>query len=209
MSGSFHSSGKSPGKQMSTLGHTAALDLLARLHAHKNAGYGDAWRKRGELLSIFTNLARKYDRLVVALDQGVDAADERALDTAGDLCVYAAKYLTWLAERSPNDFDAISTPSAEICADRGGTEAANAVLSAIEVSGGDVAQSWKALKAAFEPLEAGLIAQGEGGEGSLSWQRKVELAWGLAGASASLLIALGSENPTEAANWRVEVEAMG
>jgi hypothetical protein len=194
---------------MPTLDSAAALYLLERLHEHKNAGYGDAWRKRGELLSIFTNLARKYDRLVVALDQGVDAADERTLDTAGDLCVYAAKYLTWLAERSPEDFDAASIPSAEDCADRGGTGAVNVVLGAIKVPSGDVARSWAAVKAAFEPLETGLIAQGEGGEGRLSWQRKVELAWELADASGGLLLALGAEDPEEVESWRAEIEAMG
>lgn len=194
---------------MPNLESAAALDLLARLHSHKNAGYGDAWRKRGELLSIFTNLARKYDRLVVSLDQGVDAADERNLDTAGDLCVYAAKYLTWLAERSPGDFDSISVPSAEDCADRGGTTALNVVLGAIEVPTGDVAQSWAAVKASFEPLEAGLIAQGEGTDGRLGWRRKIELAWDLAGASAALLLALAAENPEEVESWRGEIEAMG
>ncbi|HET7121153.1 MAG TPA: hypothetical protein VFI17_07875 [Solirubrobacterales bacterium] len=194
---------------MPNLESAEALDLLARLHSHKNAGYGDAWRKRGELLSIFTNLARKYDRLVVALDRGVDAADERNLDTAGDLCVYAAKYITWLAERSPGDFDAVSVPSAGDCADRGGTAAVNAVLSAIEVPVGNVAQSWAAVKAAFEPLEAGLIAQGDGADGRLSWQRKIELAWDLAGASAALLLALGAEDPGAVESWRTEIEAMG
>src|SRR3954452_18696688 len=93
---------------MAELDGAAALDLLGRLHAHKNAGYGDAWRKRGELLSIFTNLARKYDRLVVALDEGVRSDDEGLLDTAGDLCVYAGKYLTWLAEQHPDGFDAVT-----------------------------------------------------------------------------------------------------
>jgi hypothetical protein len=65
------------------------------------------------------------------------------------------------------------------------------------------------VKAVFEPLEAGLIAQGEGREGSLSWQRKVGLAWKLAGASAELLLALGIEDPEEAEKWRAEIEAMG
>jgi hypothetical protein len=194
---------------MPDLEQALALDLLSRLHAHKNAGYGNAWRKRGELLSIFTNLARKYDRLVVALDQGVDAPDERILDTAGDLCVYAAKYLTWLAERSPRDFDAASKARAADCADTGGPEAVGIVLGAIEVPSGDVPQSWGRVKAAFEPLEAGLIAQGEGVPGTLTWRRKTELAWDLAGASAALLLALGAETPEEVESWRGEIEAMG
>src|ERR1700724_374555 len=101
-----------------------ALELLVKLHSYKTVGYGDAWRKRGELLSIFTNLARKYDRLVVALDEGVRSSDERMPDTAGDLCVYAAKYLTWLAEQHPEAFDAVSrdTDSA-MSADEAGAQA--------------------------------------------------------------------------------------
>ena len=194
---------------MQALDNTDALELLARLHAQKNAGYGDAWRKRGELLSIFTNLARKHDRLVVALDEQVIAADERILDTVGDLCVYAAKYLTWLAERSPQDFAEVSAPSAADCADRGGTEALETVLGAVEMPAAEVAESWAAIKAAFMPLETGLIAQAEGTEGVLGWQRKIELAWKLAGASAALLLALGAENPAGAQEWRAEIEAMG
>jgi hypothetical protein len=193
---------------MATLDSPTALGLLSSLHAHKNAGYGDAWRKRGELLSIFTNLARKYDRLAVGLDEGVTAADERILDTAGDLCVYAAKYLTWLAERAPHDFDAVSGPSAEECADRGGTDALDVVLGAVKVPSGDVRDSWSAVKAAFEPLEEGLIAQGEGGT-YLKWARKIELAWALAGASAALLLALAAEDPDQEKTWRAEIEAMG
>lgn len=192
---------------MATLDSSTALGLLSRLHTHKNAGYGDAWRKRGELLSIFTNLARKYDRLAVGLDEGVTAADERILDTAGDLCVYAAKYLTWLAEQAPQDFDAVSGPSAEACADRGETEAIDVVLGVVKVPSGNIRESWSAVKAAFEPLEEGLIAQGESRE-CLTWGRKVELAWALAGASAALLLALAAEDPDKEKTWRAEIEAM-
>jgi hypothetical protein len=192
---------------MATLDSSTALGLLAQLHTHKNAGYGNAWRKRGELLSIFTNLARKYDRLAVGLDEGVTAADERILDTAGDLCVYAAKYLTWLAEQAPQDFDAVSGPNAEQCADRGGTDAIDIVLGAVKAPNSDVQTSWSAVKAAFEPLEEGLIAQGEGRVG-LKWARKVELTWALAGASAALLLALAAEAPDQEKTWRAEIEAM-
>src|SRR3954449_10246576 len=96
------------------------VELLIALHSHKTTGYSDAWRKRGELLSIFTNLARKYDRLIVALDEGVRSRDERLPDTVGDLCVYAGKYLTWLAEQHPEAFDAVTRgATSEECADNG------------------------------------------------------------------------------------------
>ena len=74
-----------------------ALDLLARLHRHKDRAYGDAWRRRGEVIGIFANIARKHDRLAVALDERVPAATEDLLDTAAVHCVDFAKYLTWLS----------------------------------------------------------------------------------------------------------------
>jgi hypothetical protein len=190
------------------LNRDTALQLLSRLHARKNAGYGVAWRKRGEVLSIFTNLARKYDRLVVSLDQEATSADERLLDTAGDLCIYSAKYLTWLAEQAPEAFNAASKLCASDCADKGGTDALDLVLQALRPPLGSVGQYWVAVKAAFEPLEVGLIAQSEGEE-VFDWERKVELTWDLAAASAGLLIALGQENADEVASWQAEIEAMG
>ena len=65
---------------------------LATLHAEKHAAYGDSWKKRGELLSILPNIARKVDRL----EGGKATSDEAQLDTAGDLLVYLVKYRFWL-----------------------------------------------------------------------------------------------------------------
>lgn len=69
------------------------LERLIALHREKNAVYGDSWKKRGEMFSIIPNMARKVDRL------GVAGAGDTASDTAIDLCIYAAKYQTWLAEK--------------------------------------------------------------------------------------------------------------
>lgn len=193
---------------MAEFSSATALAQLSALHAHKNRGYGDAWRKRGELLAIFTNLARKYDRLVIALDVGTDSTDERLIDTAGDLCVYAAKYLTWLAEQAPEAFDSASSVSSSQCADNGGSEAVDRVLGAVSVTNGEVDHCWATLKAAFIPLDKGLTAQIGASEPPLSWERKVELAWAVAGASVGLAIALAKERPEELAAWRNEIEAM-
>jgi len=193
---------------MAEFSSATALTQLSTLHTHKNRGYGDAWRKRGELLAIFTNLARKYDRLVVALDEGTDSTDERLLDTSGDLCVYAAKYLTWLAEQAPEAFDSASSVNSTQCADDGGSEALDRVLGAISAIHGDVDHCWATLKAAFVPLDNGLTAQIGVPDPPLSWERKVELAWAVAGASAGLVVALANERPEELAAWRNEIEAM-
>jgi aminoglycoside phosphotransferase (APT) family kinase protein len=89
------------------------LELLNRLHQVKDASYKDAWRKRGEVLGIFSNLARKYDRLIIALEEESPSLTESLSDTLADLCVYAGKYLTWLAEMQPLVFESMSphTPS--------------------------------------------------------------------------------------------------
>ena len=67
----------------------AFLDYVTKLHSEKHAAYGDSWKKRGELLSILPNIARKVDRL------GVSDNNESATDTAVDLFVYLAKYRDW------------------------------------------------------------------------------------------------------------------
>lgn len=78
----------------------ALLDATIRLHAAKTRMYGDAWKRRGEVLSVLSNLARKVDRLSVAVHgRASGTADgETDLDTAVDLLVYSVKYQTFLAD---------------------------------------------------------------------------------------------------------------
>jgi hypothetical protein len=188
----------------------SAVELLVELHAHKTAGYGDAWRKRGELLAIFTNLARKYDRLAVALDEGVRSGDERLLDTAGDLCIYASKYLTWLAEQHPQAFDRVprGVTSAD-CADNRGPDALARILHALEVGPPiGIIESWLRLKTAFSALDDGLVAQAQG-DVALAWEHKVELTWAIAASAAALLVAFAEREPDTWAAWRTEIKAMG
>lgn len=70
------------------------IEELCRLHTAKHEAYGDSWKRRGEMLGILANIARKIDRL-----SGGETADETSADTAGDLFVYLAKYRTWLTDR--------------------------------------------------------------------------------------------------------------
>lgn len=70
------------------------IKFATRLHTEKHAAYGDSWKRRGEMLGILANIARKVDRL-----QGGETADETSADTAIDLMVYLAKYRTWLLEK--------------------------------------------------------------------------------------------------------------
>lgn len=77
----------------------AFYEYVTNLHAEKHASYGDSWKKRGELVSILPNIARKIDRLGVG-----DSFDSEA-DTALDLFVYLAKYLCWMddTESGPDE----------------------------------------------------------------------------------------------------------
>lgn len=63
---------------------------VAQLHKEKDAAYGDSWKRRGEMLGIMANLARKVDRL------GANGGGDTATDTAVDLLVYLVKYRLWL-----------------------------------------------------------------------------------------------------------------
>lgn len=67
------------------------LGDVFRLHREKHAAYGDSWKRRGEMLGIMANIARKVDRL-----GGAETSDETAADTAIDLMVYLAKYRVWI-----------------------------------------------------------------------------------------------------------------
>jgi len=73
-------------------------EKLCRLHREKDVAYRDAWKKRGEVISILANVARKVDRLEYVLDGAPASHDEAALDTAVDLLVYCVKYQTYLAD---------------------------------------------------------------------------------------------------------------
>lgn len=68
----------------------AFYDFVSDLHATKHKSYGDSWKKRGEMLSILANMARKVDRL------GVGDEFDSSADTVIDLLVYSIKYLCWL-----------------------------------------------------------------------------------------------------------------
>ena len=74
--------------------HDEFREALARLHQAKDAAYRDAWKRRGEVISILANIARKVD----GLDGGPVTPDEPRFDTAADLLVYCLKYQAYLAD---------------------------------------------------------------------------------------------------------------
>ena len=89
---------KRPGEDRHT--QDAFRSEVIKLHAEKDAAYGNSWCKRGEMLSILPNIARKVDRL----EGGAETGDETQLDTAIDLYVYLVKYDLWKAyDRKPGE----------------------------------------------------------------------------------------------------------
>jgi len=102
--------------------------MVSALHNLKSAAYGDSWKRRGELIGIMSNIARKVDRLQV-VDVAIVDDDETALDTAVDLLVYSIKYATYLMDHAemerPASLAHCRTPLSD------GTEGFDAVLQQI------------------------------------------------------------------------------
>jgi hypothetical protein len=71
---------------------------IVRLHAVKTADYGSAWKKRGEVLSVLANEARKVDRIEEVGARETSTNDESLFDTYVDLLVYLLKHQTLLAD---------------------------------------------------------------------------------------------------------------
>lgn len=80
------------------------FEILKLLHYKKTLVYKDSWKKHGEVIGIFANISRKYDR-INAIIGGIRAtSDETLFDTLADLAVYSTKYLTYLAEHYQSIF---------------------------------------------------------------------------------------------------------
>ena len=193
------------------------LRLLERLHRHKDAAYGDAWRKRGEVIAIFANMARKYDRLLVAFDENRPAATEALGDTVGDLCVYTAKYVTWIAEQHPGEFAAAAIdidpatvspahgpePLTTVFGVLADERASEPLASALE--------AWEEVQRSFDALDRALMAQSTPGTPStepLDFRAKTALAWQLCTQLSWLLTLLEQETPGTLDALRGEVDEM-
>jgi hypothetical protein len=190
--------------------------LLDRLHRPKDAAYGDAWRKRGEVLGIFCNIARKHDRLTLAMGEiGTIESTESLSDTIADLAIYAGKYLTWLAEMFPEEFDAVSPGlTSASCEDRAGPDALVRVFEGLDLWAGaadvvppsTIPEAVHGLQSAFSSLEDLLVTQAEGVEGNPV--SKVELAWALTYESVWLLVRLSEDYPAHLRNLEESVGQM-
>jgi hypothetical protein len=84
---------------MTTLSDRLRVAMVC-LHRAKTRDYGTAWKKRGEVLSVLANIARKVDRVGTVAGRDVATHDESILDTYIDLLIYSLKYETLLADAS-------------------------------------------------------------------------------------------------------------
>lgn len=87
------------------------VEHLKDIHKAKSASYGDSWRKRGELVSVFGNVARKFDRLenyASDLDKWQKALkgeeSETLADTVMDLAVYAILWCVHIEQTRNQQF---------------------------------------------------------------------------------------------------------
>jgi len=186
-------------------GTTAVATLLDALHRPKDRAYGDAWRRRGEVLGIFANIARKVDRLEIAATEGGASSVESSAETVADLAVYVGKYLTWLAERFPHDFEAV-LPAADAsrCSATQGPDAFDEVLShvvqweraAAEDAPVTPEDALVRVRRFFGVLERGLMAQAEGNSDAvLPSSAKISAAWALLSAAIWFLVRLDERDP--------------
>jgi hypothetical protein len=167
---------------------------LIQLHAIKDPKYKDAWRKRGELVGIFCNIARKYDRLVVAQGEADPDTTEARADTAADLCIYAVKYVTWLIEHDPDAAEAIAGADpvhwSGIHGHTAVTDALEQLAEAHRLEPTSLAEAFEAVSAPFAALERILVDQEDRSAGE-----KAALAWSLADGALAYLWRLAVEEP--------------
>jgi thymidylate synthase len=177
---------------------TDLRETITVLHRSKDAAYGDSWKKRGELISIAANLARKIDRI----DQvagGASVGREALLDTAVDLLVYAVKYETFLADQSADVADRIFGRTGKGFSD--GPDGFEELLRARAVGSGvgGVVEEAVSASAAFNRLDSFLQAHPHD-----HWVEKLQLAQDLSGIALRLVVAVAASDREAVEEFRRE-----
>ncbi len=184
-------SSRAPAVEWSTL-----RESVIELHRSKDAAYGNSWKKRGELISIAANLARKIDR-IEQLVAGAAAGAETLLDTAVDLLVYAVKYQTFLADQSEEVAGRIFTDGGGGFSD--GPDGFEKLMRAREIIGevGPVQAEAAEASAAFNQLDAFLQLHPQG-----KWLEKHAQADRLTAIALRLVFAVAKSDPEVIASLR-------
>ena len=167
----------------SLVGSTALGDVrgaLRTLHRRKSAAYGDSWKRRGELIGVLANVARKVDRLE---NVGNFAADdpESWSDTVTDLAIYLIKYLTYLADVDSEVAEALFGSESPRRYSNG-VEGFEFLLAGLQPIERKRQAALDDLVNTFEQLERGARL------GTLSMTERAQMAADMAGRCLSLLI---------------------
>lgn len=182
--------------------HIAELESqISKLHSEKTKAYGDSWKRRGELIGVMANIARKVDRLQ-SVDLNRSDLSETALDTAVDLFVYAVKYATYLMDIGQmSRADALVGCLAPLS---DGTVAFDLLLSeffaAREHSGLSAHEASAVVRKAYEALEREV----EGDQ-----DLKVAALEHLIGSSLDLVVSIATESHDCFRRFREVVEGLG
>ena len=174
---------------VSTVDWADLRESVIDLHRSKDAAYGNSWKRRGELISIAANLARKIDRIDQVVG-GAAAGREALLDTVVDLLVYAVKYETFLADQSTDVAEKLFTNGGERFSD--GPDGFEELMRARHVVGevGTVHAEAAEASTAFDELDAFLQLHPQG-----QWMEKLALAERLTGTALRLVLAVALSDP--------------
>ncbi len=91
-------------------------EIVKMVHDGKSKTYGPSWKKRGWVVSIFGNIARKFDRLEkIFTDPSlvlkfvekpvINSGEESVTDTIADIAVYSLLAMTEQMVTKPEIFD--------------------------------------------------------------------------------------------------------
>jgi len=183
------------------------IDAVANLHREKDTAYGNSWKKRGELISIMANIARKVDRLESVLNGAQATRDESLIDTAVDLLVYGLKYLTFLADQDPKIDQLLfgGNPALEAHPRSDGTAALDWLLRTLDTTtlttpAADLDETTRRTAAAYERLERVVRREPDPAD----FGERADLAQTLIRATTELL---GAIREADRADWDSFVEA--
>lgn len=133
------------------------------LHRQKTAAYGPAWKKRGEVMGVLCNVARKVDRIEFLLAGGTATPDEALVDTCVDLLVYAMKYKTLLADLDAEVAAELFHAAGVTAPYSDGVGGFEALMSRIDLAklddagGGVVLDTLRAIVAAYASVENAIV----------------------------------------------------
>lgn len=185
----FRDSAQLLSQPVSTVDWIDLRESVIALHRSKDAAYGNSWKKRGELISIAANLARKVDRIDQVVG-GAAAGREALLDTVVDLLVYAVKYETFLADQSADVAEHLFANGGERFSD--GPDGFEELMRARDVVGEVRTTRAEAAEAstAFDELDAFLQLHPQS-----EWMEKLALAERLTATALRLVLAVALSDP--------------